>query len=76
MLSGPNVFMRPREATKAADEAKARFAHIDGVQSSLWQIERRLKAVSLETLEVLEARACSFLFPRMCWFCILRLLVP
>lgn len=22
--------MRPREATKAADEAKARFAHIDG----------------------------------------------
>ena len=31
MLSVPNVFMRPREAAKAADEAKARFAHIDGV---------------------------------------------
>ena len=30
MLSVPNVFMRPREAAKAADEAKARFAHIDG----------------------------------------------
>ena len=30
MLSSPNVFLRPREATKAADEAKARFAHIDG----------------------------------------------
>lgn len=31
MLSVPNVFLRPREAAKAADEAKARFAHIDGV---------------------------------------------
>lgn len=30
MLSVPNIFMRPREAAKAADEAKARFAHIDG----------------------------------------------
>ncbi len=34
MLSVPNVFMRPREAAKAADEAKARFAHIDGTPSS------------------------------------------
>ena len=31
MLSVPNVFLRPREAAKAADEAKARFAHIDGM---------------------------------------------
>ena len=30
MLSVPNVFVRPREAMKAADESKARFAHIDG----------------------------------------------
>lgn len=30
MLSAPNVFLRPREASKAADEAKARFAHVDG----------------------------------------------
>jgi pre-mRNA-splicing factor ATP-dependent RNA helicase DHX15/PRP43 len=30
MLSVPNVFMRPREAAKAADEAKAKFIHIDG----------------------------------------------
>jgi len=30
MLSVPNVFMRPREAAKAADEAKAPFAHVDG----------------------------------------------
>jgi len=30
MLSVPSVFVRPREAAKQADEAKARFAHIDG----------------------------------------------
>ena len=35
MLSVPNVFMRPREAAKAADEAKARFAHVDGNYSCL-----------------------------------------
>ncbi|XP_045818351.1 probable pre-mRNA-splicing factor ATP-dependent RNA helicase DEAH2 isoform X2 [Trifolium pratense] len=30
MLSVPNCFIRPRDAQKAADEAKARFGHIDG----------------------------------------------
>lgn len=30
MLSAPNCFLRPRDAMKAADEAKARFTHIDG----------------------------------------------
>jgi hypothetical protein len=30
MLSVPMVFTRPKESAKAADEAKARFAHIDG----------------------------------------------
>ena len=30
LLSVPNIFMRPKEAAKAADEAKAQFAHIDG----------------------------------------------
>ncbi len=30
MLSVPNVFQRPKEAAKAADEAKARFSHADG----------------------------------------------
>lgn len=34
MLSSPNVFLRPREAAKAADEAKARFTHIDGKRGS------------------------------------------
>ena len=30
MLSVPSVFVRPRESAKAADEAKAKFAHVDG----------------------------------------------
>lgn len=30
MLSVPNIFMRPKEAAKAADEAKSQFSHIDG----------------------------------------------
>ncbi|PAN09499.2 hypothetical protein PAHAL_2G029600 [Panicum hallii] len=30
MLSAPNCFLQPREARKAAGEAKARFGHIDG----------------------------------------------
>jgi len=30
MLSVPNVFVRPREAQKQADEAKNRFTHVDG----------------------------------------------
>jgi pre-mRNA-splicing factor ATP-dependent RNA helicase DHX15/PRP43 len=34
-LSVPNVFMRPKEAAKAADEAKAQFAHPDGDHLSL-----------------------------------------
>jgi HrpA-like RNA helicase len=35
MLSVPNVFVRPKESAKAADEAKARFAHIDGEQMAV-----------------------------------------
>jgi pre-mRNA-splicing factor ATP-dependent RNA helicase DHX15/PRP43 len=35
MLSVPNVFVRPKEAAKAADEAKARFAHIDGEEQGV-----------------------------------------
>eukprot|EP00892_Ulva_mutabilis_P006507 jgi/Ulvmu1/4228/UM191_0001.1 len=30
MLSVPNVFVRPRDSAKAADEAKAEFTHADG----------------------------------------------
>ncbi len=35
LLSVPNVFMRPKEAAHAADEAKAQFAHVDGDHLSL-----------------------------------------
>jgi len=30
MLSSPNIFMRPKAAQRAADEAKALFSHVDG----------------------------------------------
>ncbi len=30
MLSVPQCFVRPKDAQKAADEAKLKFAHIDG----------------------------------------------
>ena len=43
MLSVPNVFTRPREAMKAADEAKARFAHIDGDHLTLLNVYHAYK---------------------------------
>ncbi|KAK9866336.1 hypothetical protein WJX84_010224 [Apatococcus fuscideae] len=43
MLSSPNVFLRPREASKAADEAKARFAHIDGDHLTLLNVYHAYK---------------------------------
>lgn len=38
MLSAPNCFLRPREAMKAADEAKSRFTHIDGDHLTLLNV--------------------------------------
>lgn len=38
MLSVPVVFVRPNEARKAADEAKARFAHADGDHLTLLNV--------------------------------------
>jgi len=43
MLSVPNCFVRPNEAKKAADEAKARFAHIDGDHLSLLNVYHAYK---------------------------------
>lgn len=43
MLSVPNVFVRPREAAKAADEAKARFAHVDGDHLTLLNVYHAYK---------------------------------
>lgn len=38
LLSVPNVFMRPKEAQQAADEAKANFAHISGDHLTLLNV--------------------------------------
>lgn len=38
MLSVPNCFLRPREAQKQADEAKARFSHEDGDHLTLLNV--------------------------------------
>lgn len=43
MLSVPNCFLRPREAQKAADEAKACFAHIDGDHLTLLNVYHAYK---------------------------------
>ncbi|GAU49862.1 hypothetical protein TSUD_134380 [Trifolium subterraneum] len=39
----PNCFIRPREAAKAADEAKARFGHIDGDHLTLLNVYHAYK---------------------------------
>ncbi|CAN6468005.1 unnamed protein product [Victoria cruziana] len=43
MLSVPNCFIRPRDAQKAADEAKARFGHIDGDHLTLLNVYHAYK---------------------------------
>eukprot|EP00887_Chlorella_sp_A99_P003973 scaffold11.g3973.t1 len=43
MLSVPLVFVRPREAAKAADDAKQRFAHIDGDHLTLLNVYHAYK---------------------------------
>mmetsp|Transcript_68078 Transcript_68078/g.215385 ORF Transcript_68078/g.215385 Transcript_68078/m.215385 type:complete len:701 (-) Transcript_68078:54-2156(-) len=43
MLSVPMCFLRPRDAMKQADEAKARFAHIDGDHLTLLNVYHAFK---------------------------------
>jgi len=43
MLNTPNPFMRPREAARAADEAKARFQHVDGDHLTLLNVYHAYK---------------------------------
>ncbi|CAA6663655.1 unnamed protein product [Spirodela intermedia] len=43
MLSVPNCFLRPREAQKAADEAKARFGHSNGDHLTLLNVYHAYK---------------------------------
>jgi len=44
MLSVPNCFVRPKEAQKAADEAKARFSHADGDHLTLLNVYHAYKS--------------------------------
>ncbi|KAJ1731613.1 DEAH-box ATP-dependent RNA helicase prp43 [Coemansia biformis] len=44
MLSVPNVFLRPREAQRAADMAKAEFAHMDGDHMTLLNVYHAFKS--------------------------------
>lgn len=43
MLSVPNCFVRPKEAQKAADEAKSRFAHSDGDHLTMLNVYHAFK---------------------------------
>ncbi len=43
MLSVPQVFLRPPEAKKQADEAKDRFAHVDGDHLTLLNVYHAYK---------------------------------
>ncbi|KAJ2337739.1 Pre-mRNA-splicing factor ATP-dependent RNA helicase dhx15 [Coemansia sp. RSA 2671] len=49
MLSVPNVFIRPREAQRAADMAKAEFAHMDGDHMSLLNVYHAYKGCAEPT---------------------------
>lgn len=53
----PQVFMRPLEAKKAADEAKMRFAHIDGDHLTMLNVYHAFKQ-NMEDPQVL----CFHLF--------------
>jgi len=44
MLSVPSVFLRPRDAARAADDARARFAHADGDHLTLLNVYHAFKA--------------------------------
>ena len=43
MIAVPQVFVRPNEAKKAADEAKMRFAHIDGDHLTMLNVYHAFK---------------------------------
>lgn len=43
MGSVPQCFVRPNEAKKAADEAKMRFAHVDGDHLTLLNVYHAFK---------------------------------
>jgi len=57
LLSVPQVFMRPKEAAKAADEAKAKFAHADGDHLTLLNVYHAYKQVKAAGVGSGEAEA-------------------
>jgi pre-mRNA-splicing factor ATP-dependent RNA helicase DHX15/PRP43 len=64
MLSIPQVFVRPNEARKAADEAKATFAHADGDHLSLLNVYHAYKRAEEEGQNVAQWCYDNFLNAR------------
>ncbi|EPB79610.1 helicase protein [Ancylostoma ceylanicum] len=54
MLSVPQCFVRPNEMKKEADEAKARFAHVDGDHLTLLNVYHAFKQSKLSYIVSLE----------------------
>jgi pre-mRNA-splicing factor ATP-dependent RNA helicase DHX15/PRP43 len=50
MLSVPNVFVRPNDQRRQADEAKAAFAHADGDHLTLLNVYHAFKSSMLRLL--------------------------
>jgi HrpA-like RNA helicase len=60
MLSIPNVFLRPNDQRKQADEAKAKFAHPDGDHLTLLNVYHAFKAcASQNSLICLHNESCA-----------------
>eukprot|EP00301_Raphidiophrys_heterophryoidea_P004099 c11810_g2_i1.p1 GENE.c11810_g2_i1~~c11810_g2_i1.p1 ORF type:complete len:770 (-),score=256.58 c11810_g2_i1:474-2705(-) len=49
MLSVPNCFMRPKEAARAADDAKNKFAHMDGDHVTLLNVYHAYKHHNMDS---------------------------
>ena len=63
-FSVPQVFLRPNEAKKAADEAKMKFAHIDGDHLTLLNVYHAYKQ-SKSPLTNLFLPDCSKVYHRL-----------
>ena len=64
LFSVPQVFLRPNEAKKAADEAKMKFAHIDGDHLTLLNVYHAYKQ-SKSPLTNLFLPDCSKVYRRL-----------
>ena len=66
MLSVPNVFLRPREAAKRADEAKSKFTHIDGARPVQVRFITTLQYASMVSAQVLLHHTLAACMPGFC----------